>query len=382
MQVDEVVRQRYAKAAVVQEPALCCPVDYDPEELAHIPAELIEKDYGCGNPAKHVMAEDIVLDLGSGTGKACFIAAKRTGPAGKVIGIDFNPPMLELARKYIPDVAKTLGYENVTFRSGRIQDLALDLDMVDEFLRNNPVASAEDLAKLESFTRKARTERPLIADESVSLILSNCVLNLVDQNSKIPMFAELFRVLRRGGRAVISDIVSDEDVPEHLQRDPELWSGCISGAMREDMFLAAFEKAGFYGLEILERSDKPWQTVEGIEFRSMTVRAWKGKDGPCKERKQAVIYRGPWREVTDDDGHTLVRGERTAVCDKTYGIYLQEPYASDIIPVEPHLSIELDSAGDFDCGRSTIRTPAETKGANYQETVTNEPTCCGPDPCC
>lgn len=382
MQVDEVVRQRYAKAAVVQEPALCCPVDYDPEELAHIPAELIEKDYGCGNPAKHVMAEDIVLDLGSGTGKACFIAAKRTGPAGKVIGIDFNPPMLELARKYIPDVAKTLGYENVTFRSGRIQDLALDLDLVDEFLRNNPVASTEDLAKLETFTREARTEHPLIADESVSLILSNCVLNLVDQNSKIPMFAELFRVLRRGGRAIISDIVSDEDVPEHLQRDPELWSGCISGAMREDMFLAAFEKAGFYGVEILERSDKPWQTVEGIEFRSMTVRAWKGKDGPCKERKQAVIYRGPWREVTDDDGHTLVRGERTAVCDKTYGIYLQTPYASDIIPVEPHLSIELDSAGDFDCSRGTIRTPAETKGADYQETLTNEPTCCGPDPCC
>ena len=101
---------------------------------------------------------------------------------------------------------------------------------------------------------------------------------------------------------VVSDIVCDEDVPQRLQADPELWSGCVSGAFREDLFLEALEQAGFYGIEILRRGSEPWQVIEGIEFRSVTIQAFKGKEGPCIERLQAVIYKGPWRSVTDDDG--------------------------------------------------------------------------------
>jgi arsenite methyltransferase len=103
------------------------------------------------------------------------------------------------------------------------------------------------------------------------------------------------RVLKKGGRAVISDIVSDEEVPEELQNDPELWSGCISGALTEEGFLAAFENASFYGIQILKRDRDPWRTVQGIEFRSVTIEAFKGKQGECFERNQAVIYRGPFK---------------------------------------------------------------------------------------
>src|SRR5205807_1329924 len=103
--------------------------------------------------------------------------------------------------------------------------------------------------------------------------------------------------LRRGGRAVISDIVSDEDVPAHLQNNPELWTGCISGAWREDEFLRGFEDAGFYAISILERQREPWRVVEGIEFRSVTVAAYKGKEGACWDHKQAVIYKGPFKKV-------------------------------------------------------------------------------------
>ena len=112
------------------------------------------------------------------------------------------------------------------------------------------------------------------------MVVSNCVLNLVVPEAKQKLFAEIFRVLRRGGRAVISDIVADESVPDSMVADPELWSGCISGALREDEFLAAFERAGFHGVRILERAETPWQVVEGIEFRSLTVEAFKGKQGP------------------------------------------------------------------------------------------------------
>jgi hypothetical protein len=208
------------------------------------------------------------------------------------------------------------------------------------------------------------------------------VLNLVRSADKTTLFREMHRVLKKGGRAVISDIVSDEDIPVHLQDDAELWSGCLSGAFREDLFIEAFEDAGFYGIRILKRDEKPWQTIEGIEFRSVTVEAFKGKEGPCLERNQAVVYRGPWRSVTDDDGHTLHRGERMAVCDKTFQIYMSEPYKQDIEPIEPYEDIPLSEAAAFDCRRDAVRSPRETKGLEYNVTETTDASYCSPDGNC
>ena len=130
---------------------------------------------------------------------------------------------------------------------------------------------------------------------------------------------QLTKLIR--GRAVISDIVSDEEIPQHLQDDSRLWSGCISGAMTETGFLKAFEDAGFYGVNVLKFEVEPWQTVEGIEFRSVTVEAYKGKEGACMDANQAVVYKGPFKEVIDDDNHAFVRGERIAVCEKTFNIF-------------------------------------------------------------
>jgi SAM-dependent methyltransferase len=115
----------------------------------------------------------------------------------------------------------------------------------------------------------------MIANEGVDVVVSNCVLNLVRNEDRIQLFNEIFRVLKPGGRAVISDIVSNGPVPQHLQDDATLWSGCISGAFEEHAFANAFTNAGFVEVEILVRQNEPWQTVEGIEFRSMTIRAWK-----------------------------------------------------------------------------------------------------------
>ncbi len=111
------------------------------------------------------------------------------------------------------------------------------------------------------------------------MVVSNCVLNLVESKLKKQLFEELFRVLKVGGRAVISDIVADEEIPQHLQDDEYLWSGCISGSYTEEGFLKAFEDAGFYGIEILKRDEEPWQTVEGIEFARSQFRQSKGNKG-------------------------------------------------------------------------------------------------------
>jgi SAM-dependent methyltransferase len=366
--VEQAVRERYEAAASEKEPALCCPVDYNPEFLKILPAEIVERDYGCGDPSRFVRSGETVLDLGAGGGKICYVAAQIVGAAGKVIGVDANTEMLALANKYRAEIGEKIGFHNTEFRYGKIQDLRLDLTLVDEYLKANPIREAADLAGYEAFVNRIKNEKPLVADDSVDVVLSNCVLNLVKPEDKKQLFSEMFRVLRRGGRAAISDIVADEDVPAHLQNDPELWSGCISGAFREDLFLEAFEEAGFYGMEIVKRDATPWRIVEGIEFRAVTVVAYKGKQGACLERNQAVIYKGPWKKVIDDDGHVLERGARMAVCDKTFQIYSETPYADQIIPVAPLENVALGDAEEFDCRRAAKRHPRETKGSEYDVT--------------
>ena len=366
---ESATRERYAAAAAAPEAALCCPVDYDPQFLKAIPAEVIEKDYGCGDPSKHLHPGETVLDLGSGTGKICFIASQVVGPTGRVIGVDMTDDMLEVANRNAPIVAKNIGHANVEFRKGRIQDLALDLDLLDKELANHPISSAASFLAADEIAADLRVKQPLVATESIDVVVSNCVLNLVESRLKRQLFDEIFRVLKRGGRAVISDIVSDEEIPAHLQDDPYLWSGCISGAYTEEGFLKAFADAGFHGIEILKRDDAPWQTVEGIEFRSVTIRAWKGKQGPCFERNQAVIYKGPFLKVLDDDGHAMERGKRYAVCDKTFQIYQRPPYRDFFNFVEPLTPIAPDEAQPFDCTRTELRHPKETKGQDYNATT-------------
>ncbi len=379
--IEVAVRERYGAASKLKEEALCCPIDYDPQFLKILPAEIIERDYGCGDPSAFVKTGETVLDLGSGGGKICYIASQIVGEKGKVIGVDTNIEMLELANKYRDEMADKVGFKNVEFRYGKIQDLKLDLNSVDKYLEENPIKTAEDFAGYESFVAKSKAENPLVSDDSIDIILSNCVLNLVKPEDKEQMFAEMFRVLKRGGRVAISDIVSDEFVPQHLQENPELWSGCISGAFREDAFVEAFEKAGFYGIEVVKRDENPWRVVEGIEFRSVTIVAYKGKQGDCWERNQAVIYKGPWKKVIDDDGHILERGQRMAVCDKTFQIYKKEPYATQIIPIDPIENIELENAKQFDCNHAKKRHPRETKGLEYDLTdISNE--LCSFEDCC
>jgi ubiquinone/menaquinone biosynthesis C-methylase UbiE len=372
---ESATKNRYAAGAQARESALCCPVDYDPQFLKVIPEEVIERDYGCGDPSRHVRPGETVLDLGSGTGKICFIASQVVGPEGRVIGVDMTDEMLDVARRAAPVVADRIGYANVEFRKGRIQDLALDIERLDAELRQHPISDAASFLAADELAQALRVKHPLVADESVDVVVSNCVLNLVEPKSKRTLFEEIFRVLRRGGRAVISDIVSDEPVPEPLQNDPELWSGCISGALTEEGFLEAFGSAGFYGIQILKRDAEPWQTVEGIEFRSVTVEAYKGKQGPCFERNQAVIYRGPFREVLDDDDHRMERGKRYAVCDKTYNLYRKAPYAQFFEFVDPVEEIPAETAAPFDCSRTALRHPRETKGRDYAVT-TEASSCC------
>ncbi|GAB61324.1 MAG: methyltransferase domain-containing protein [Candidatus Jettenia sp.] len=383
MITEQAVRERYSAAAAQKEASLCCPVTYNPKYLEVIPKEVLDRDYGCGDPSKYLTGGETVLDLGSGGGKICFIASQVVGSSGRVIGVDMNDEMLVLARKANIEVSKCLGYGNVEFRKGKIQDLRIDRDLLDAWLKQNPVRNEADLSAFESYVQHMSVASPMIPDESIDTVISNCVLNLVNHKDKPFLFKEIYRVLKRGGRAAISDIVSDAPIPIELQQDTNLWSGCVSGALQEYEFLRAFEDAGFYGITIDKRDERPWRTVKGIEFRSITVLAYKGKEGPCWDHKEAVVYKGPFRNVTDDDGHEYPRGVRIAVCRKTFRILEQEPYANHFEFIRPREEVSAEKAQPFPCTNEIIaRSPHETKGDKY--TTANEDTtsCCDPGSCC
>ncbi len=240
MSIEAIVRERYAEGARVRQESLCCPVDYDRELLALLPREIIDKDYGCGDPSRYARNGDTVVDLGCGGGKICYMTAQIVGASGKVIGVDMTDEMLALARRHQGDMANKLGFDVVEFRRGMIQQVA-----------------------------------QIVAPASVDLVISNCVLNLVDEADRQQLLAGVFEVLKPGGRIAISDIVSSAAVPERLKADPELWSGCISGAFEKQAFLQAFAAVGFESVIYDKWDEQPWQSIEDLHFHSATVCARK-----------------------------------------------------------------------------------------------------------
>src|SRR5947199_5763680 len=189
--IESAVRERYAKASQAHETCLCVPSEgYEAKFLKVLPEEIIQRDYGCGDPSRWIREGETVLDLGSGGGKICYICAQKVGPKGKVIGVDFNQPMLDLARKYQKQIADKIGYHNTSFRKGKIQDLKLDLDLFEGWLRENPVADSDSYLRAQEQAATLSLKKPMIAEGSVDVIVSNCVLNLVNAREKRQPFEE------------------------------------------------------------------------------------------------------------------------------------------------------------------------------------------------
>jgi arsenite methyltransferase len=313
IQVEDSVRERYSQGAQQREQALCCPVDYDRRLLELIPDEIIERDYGCGDPSRYVREGDVVLDLGSGGGKIAYMAAQLVGATGRVIGVDMNDDMLALARRHQPTMAKRLGYDRVCFLKGYIQDLALDVEAQDNWLSDHPVHNSTGYDALRQWQRAQRRQSPLVADGSVDLVISNCVLNLVADGDKAQLVQEIYRVLKPGGRIAIADIVSDRPATAAMKQDPELWSGCISGAFTEEEILQQFRDAGFQGIAFDKWDARPWRVVNGIEFRSVTLTATRPLQDAEFTGQRGLMYRGPFAVVTDDSGRQWQRGRRVTL---------------------------------------------------------------------
>ncbi len=218
----QVVKERYAKIAEqgkAENAASCCGAttpsnkvynimmdDYADIEGYNADADL---GLGCGLPTQFakIAKGDTVIDLGSGAGNDCFVARHETGAEGKVIGIDFTPVMIKKAREN----ADKLGYNNIEFRQGDIDDMP-------------------------------------VADKTADVIVSNCVLNLVPNKQKV--ITEIYRTLKPGGHFSISDIVLEGELPESLKADAEMYAGCVAGAIQKTDYLAQIKEAGFRNIAV------------------------------------------------------------------------------------------------------------------------------------
>ncbi len=226
MEIKEIVKEKYGQAAlrVATGGSSCCgasaslegcgvdPITsnlYDADQIGQIPEDAVRASLGCGNPTAlaKLNAGETVLDLGSGGGIDVLLSARRVGPTGKAYGLDMTDEMLHLAR----DNQRKAGVENVEFLKGEMENIPLP-------------------------------------DNSVDVVISNCVINLSADKDRV--LRETFRVLKPGGRLAVSDVIVSGDVPEEVRRSMELWVGCIAGALHDHEYVGKLAKAGFEGIDI------------------------------------------------------------------------------------------------------------------------------------
>ncbi len=337
MEILQTVKEYYGKILKTKKDlktSACCATEQYPSYLQRyvkeIPQEILEKSYGCGTPIPFLLEGKTVLDLGCGTGRDVFLLLKLVGPKGHVIGVDMTPEQLEVAQRYL------LG-NNVTLLEG-------------------------DMENLESLG---------IGNNSVDVVVSNCVVNLSPNKKRI--FGEIFRVLKPGGELYFSDVFTGRRIPKALAEDPILLGECLGGALYLEDFRRLLAEVGCHDYRVVSKdriaiqSEEIEKKVGLTDFYSMTVRAFKLKlEDRCEDYGQVAVYSGTIPEAASafplDDHHLFEKGRPMPVCGNTAAMLSETRYA-------PHFKILGDTSvhfGLFDCGLKnpeTSRADSSASGA-------------------
>ena len=320
----------------------CCTTDSMPlhlrEILKLVHDEVKDKFYGCGSPIPTNLEGKTVLDIGSGSGRDCFLMSKLVGANGKVIGVDMTDEQLSVARKHEMFQAKTFGYAspNTQFLKGYIEDLG----------------------------------SVGIASNSIDVVTSNCVINLSPNKERV--FKEIFRVLKPGGELYFSDVFSNRRLPAKLKSDPVLVGECLGGALYVEDFRRMLSRLGCLDYRLTARSRITLHNEEiakqagFIEFYSMTVRAFKLElEDRCEDFGQTGTYLGTIPESPNafvlDDHHTFESGKSISICGNTAMMLKDTRYSK-------HFVIQGDTSrhfGLFDCapGATAMGTADQQIGA-------------------
>ena len=332
----EEVREYYGKILNSQndlKTGACCTGESFPEDLKQIlndiHPEILEKFYGCGSPIPPLLDGKVVLDLGCGTGRDVYIAAKMAGPNGLVIGVDMTKEQLAVAARHAEGQADRFGFErpNVSFRHAYIEDLA---------------AAGVD-------------------SESVDVVISNCVINLSPDKPRV--LSEVFRVLKPGGELYFSDVFAGRRVPESLREDPVVYGECLGGALYIEDFRRTLDSLGIRDYRVVAKSqisldDEEIRAKVGmVDFYSMTVRVFKLDclEDICEDYGQTARYLGAIphhpHSFDLDDHHQFVTGRPMLVCGNTAAMLTDTRYAV-------HFEVAGDRSthyGPFDCAPAAAK---------------------------
>jgi len=319
----------------------CCTGDAIPDAhkaiLKDIEDEILTRFYGCGSPVPEALEGRTVLDLGCGTGRDVYLASKLVGPTGRVIGLDMTDEQLEVATRHVDSQMAKFGFTqpNVEFHKAYIEDLA----------------SAG------------------IEDESVDVVISNCVINLSPDKRQV--FSEIFRVLKPGGELYFSDVYSDRRVPDALRTHPVLHGECLGGALYIEDFRRLLRDLGCPDYRVVAQSTidvtepELRSLVGNINFYSITIRAFKlaSIEDLCEDYGQVAVYKGTIPEAphvcTLDDHHRFDKGRAVPVCGNTAAM-LQDTRLG------AHFTVIGDRSthyGLFDCSE-TPEASAEASSAS------------------
>lgn len=309
----------------------CCTDDAQPDYiraiLSEIEPEILARFYGCGSPLPEALDGLTVLDLGCGTGRDVFLASKLVGEQGRVIGVDMTDEQLTVGQQHLDAQMQRFGYQqpNVELRHGYIEDLA---------------AAG-------------------IADNSVDLVMSNCVLNL--SADKESVFREIFRVLKPGGELYFADVFSDRRVPEAIRQDPVIYGECLGGALYGEDFRRIMQRVGFNDHRVVSSRplslDDPAIIAKAgmIAFSSATVRAFKlpELEDRCEDYGQVATYQGSIphhpHHFELDDHHRFEAGRPMLVCGNTAAMLEETRFGA-------HFKVSGDRSthfGLFDCAPAT-----------------------------
>lgn len=305
----------------------CCVADAMPDRhkdiLKKIEPEILNRFYGCGSPLPDVLEGATVLDLGCGTGRDVYLASYLVGEKGRVIGVDMTDEQLDVAKFYLESQARNFGFKksNVVFKKGYIEDLS----------------------------------GAGIKDNTVDIIISNCVINLSPDKQKV--FAEIFRILKKGGELLFSDVFANRRIPESIKNDPVFYGECLGGALYIEDFRRILRNVGCLDYRIVSKrkidiNNKEMQKrAENINFYSITVRAFKLStlEDICEDYGHVAHYLGTIAETPNrfvlDDHHEFIVNKPMLVCGNTAAMLSETRYA-------PHFKIDGDRSihyGAFDC---------------------------------
>lgn len=325
------VKEFYQAAAATPRQDILNPVCYPEEAVAHIPPEFRFRGYGCGSPVLDAGLQpgEKVLDLGCGAGIECFIAARLVGAQGRVMGVDMLEPMLSRAVQGAAGVARNLGYQNLDFKRGYLEALPLP-------------------------------------DADIDVVLSNCVINL--SSHKRRTFAEIWRVLKPGGRLIISDVVCETEPDPAMKNDPRLQGECLAGALTQRDLFGLLEESGFVAARVRKRF--PYRVVQGHPFFSLTYEARK----PAARQMRRVMYRGPFAALVTGTGEILQAGVTQAIALEEVLVNSEELFVFDQSGAITNTDLEPPSC----CAPATAGCcpPAESSPANASSPTASAPSGC------